>query len=206
MCGQNIHVDATCPLPTAQCGDGTRVCNASTDCKDCWDGSNIPAVGLCPVQPSCGDGTLVTDPATECKSCCDGTNIPVGNLCPNLTYSCSDTSASYPNCCCSNMTPIVTQNACSVVWSCPAKPTVGLPPDANPGPNWTIVSTEYECFIQQTLVCTGSQGACFGPGNYCGSPTQIWYNNETGICTGPTDLLGNSCNTGYVCGESGLGP
>ena len=41
------------PPPNQHCGDGTPVANAATDCKDCWDGTNIPIGNSCPVQPTC---------------------------------------------------------------------------------------------------------------------------------------------------------
>ncbi len=69
------------PLPTQQCGDGTVVEDRFTDCKDCWDGSNIPSGNSCP-QGECGDGTVVDDPATQCKNCWDGSNIHVDTSCP----------------------------------------------------------------------------------------------------------------------------
>lgn len=219
--GTNVHITAICPLEVdcwdntkacapdvcpvqPECGDGTLVNNRATDCKDCWDSSNIAVTSSCPVQPSCGDGTLVTDRDTECKDCCDGNNIAATKDCPATTYSCSDTSASYPNCCCSTMTPIETQNECKIVLSCPAKPTIGVPISANPGPNWVIIERETECFIERTLVCVGSQGTCFGPSNYCSNVIQVWYGGGS-VCTSPNQECGNS-HTGFICGESTFGP
>ena len=93
---------------------------------------------------------------------------------------------------------------CEVEWSCPPKPTVGFPEDQIPSEYWTVVYTEHECYIEATLVCTGSIGACYGPGNYCNNVIQVWYGGGS-ICTAPNQECGSS-QTGYICGEGTLGP
>ena len=80
---------ASLPFPTNRCGDGTVVANINSECKDCWNGSNVHISDTCPVQPRCGDGTLVSNASTECKDCWDGTNIHILSSCP-VQPACGD--------------------------------------------------------------------------------------------------------------------
>ena len=205
--GSNIPITSDCPMGTLCCDNSIAYPPNTCPVEQvCWDNSRVcPTTSTCPTQPTCGDGTLVTNPATECKTCCNGDNVAIGATCPSLTYSCADSSNSYPNCCCPNMTPIETQNMCSVVWSCPPKPTIGgLPPDFS-DPRFVVVTTEHECYFEQTLVCVVDAGSCYGPGNYCANVQQVFY-NPGGLCSGSTDIFGNACNTGFTCSESIIGP
>lgn len=214
---------ATCPtgysrtkVAETQCAD-TYACQKTCPCN----GGIVTHPDDCaPIVPrelgarSCAVGCdLVTTAQTQCsitrgcqQTCWDGSILACGGDCPPKPVSCTNGNA-YPNCCCPRMTPIVTEYADRIEWSCPAKPIIGVPVGIDPGPNWTIVTTETECYIQRDLVCIGDPGACWGPGNYCETPSQVWFNDRSGICSGPLDTLGNSCNTGYVCsGETGIGP
>lgn len=226
---------ATCPavdkqeLGPASCPTGyTRTILSETECeinyacqKTCpCEGVTVRHPDDCPTivkrelgATSCEVGCdLVTSSETQCtitracqQTCWDNSVVTCGGDCPDKPVSCANGNT-YPDCCCATMTPIETEYEDRIEWSCPAKPIRGVPIDANPAPHWTIVTTETECYIQRDLVCTGSIGACFGPGNYCANPTQVFFNEVTGICPGPINQVGASCTTGYVCGENPLGP
>lgn len=193
-CAKTFACQKTCP-----CNGG--VVTHPTDCP--------PIVPTELGARSCAVGcNLVTTAQTPCtitracqQTCWNNAVMVCGGTCPAKPVSCANGNA-YPNCCCPQMTPIVTEYVDKIVWSCPAKPITGFPIGQNPGPHWTVVTTETECSIHRDLVCTGSIGACFGPGNYCATPRQVWY-GDNAIC----DKLEPGCTrTGYVCGEGGLGP
>ena len=78
-----------------------------------------------------------------------------GAACAPKPVSCENGNT-YPNCCCESMTPIETEYEDRIEWSCPAKPITGFPEGQTPAPHWTVVTVEHECYIERTLVCTGS--------------------------------------------------
>ena len=213
---------ATCPIGYTRTKIAEDTCTKTYACqKACpCSGPTVTHPADCPPivknelgATSCSVGCdLVVASETQCtitracqQTCWDNAVMACGAACAAKPVSCANGNT-YPDCCCESMTPIETEYEDRIEWSCPAKPITGVPVGSNPGPHWTIVTTETECYIQRDLVCIGSIGACFGPGNYCASPTQVFFHDETGMCTGPTNILGEACNSGYTCGESGLGP
>ena len=215
--GTNIDVDKTCPTqPT--CDDGTAV-NSLSECEPCcngtsagagkcpgtqicWNSTVICASDSCPPQPTCGDGTPVTDPATECQTCWDGNNIAKTKVCPAKPNVCAS-GGTYPNCCsCPQNGMTANDTATQVVWTCNPKPVIRVP--FTPDSRFTIVHVEHACHIEQLPVCVVDAAVCWGPGNYCANPVQVWYNSG-GICA---DQSGRACGpggaTGFVC-EGGIG-
>ena len=224
----------TCPaivkeeIGPASCPAGyTRTKIAETQCADTYacqktcpcEGPIVTHPSDCPPivktglgETSCAAGcNLVRTAETQCtitqvcqKTCWNDEVKLCAEECPAKPVSCANGN-DYPDCCCAEMTPIETEYADRIEWSCPAKPTIGVPLGVDPGPNWTIVTIEHECYYERALVCIGSVGACFGPGNYCANPIQVWYGGGS-ICTGPNQECGNG-PTGYICdGEGGIGP
>ena len=210
----------TCPSGYTRTKIGEDQCTISYACqKPCPCNGGIATHPLdCPPivrdelgARSCSIGCdLVVTSQSQCsitrgcqQTCWNDAVMMCGADCPAKPTSCANGNT-YPDCCCPNMVPIVTEYEDSIVWSCPPKPTTGVPVGVNPGPHWTIVTIEHECYIERTLVCTGSIGACFGPGDYCSNPTQVWYGPNL-ICDQPS--AGCDSNTGYVCeGDGAIGP
>ena len=182
-------------------GDGTT---SLTGCKQCWNSRFHPSY-TCPI---CGDGK-VADRPVDCKTCWDGSTARSDQPCPPKPARCVNAwngDDAPPGCGCADcgVDPSKTESATEIVYTCPEKPKYGYGEgdgSLKPGKNYKWICTEETCHISCHLVCTVQPvAACYGPGNYCSNPTQVWYDDkENCIGNSPVDCDPSRASSGYVC-------